>query len=636
MILRALTLATMAGLAAACSPSAQSQACDRVGKAWALEQVPTSTRCVTAVAPRDLSNAPKLAIGVYHFNVQYVAGGLRGFPDGNIVDKFNLDEVAVEDRIVRQGIEPALDLLLSEPTFRADIELQAYAIEVMAQRHPAVLDKLKTLVERGQIDVDSFHYSDQLYVAYPALDLERSLDLTKGVFARACLPVGRSIFTQEGQFARGQLPIAAQRGYQVSVLPKNLYSFQLGEDAAKASVIYADPAAPEHTVIIGARGFSKTDGAGAPFDLVWTFMDDGEIAFSQDKLNPYFGTDYVVDPAKIEAKRQELKQLEATGYVMATIAEAVAAMKKRGIAPTPLPLVIDGTWQPRDTLNLGRWMGGGGLFRTYEADSDVLSSVWRARSVAEAIESVAADAVGLASVWREEALAAVSDATGWNPFKTEVRYALDHAATAQALAADVATCAGLKLEEAPYRCAEGATVDPSALGVRIHSPSSRFTTVAHECAPETAGQRIVEILTTGPKRVDDEPVLEVSDADGLERTLDVVADTDGQRLELVPGMSAAVASLDPTAYQFHALSAATGYGLVGLGGQRWLIEDPSKSRVAVVLPGGAQTATVVALHDLTVSRASPTDRRYFVLEHTSAEEALAFAKRLAQPWHASR
>ena len=41
-----------------------------------------------------------------------------------------------------------------------------------AARHPAVLDKLRTLTAAGRIDVASFHYGDQLFLAGPPEDWE--------------------------------------------------------------------------------------------------------------------------------------------------------------------------------------------------------------------------------------------------------------------------------------------------------------------------------------------------------------------------------------------------------------------------------------------------------------------------------
>ena len=56
----------------------------------------------------------KFALSMMHFNVQYVAGGLKGFfstPDPTI----DLDAEQVEDAIVREGFEPVLDIFLAHP-----------------------------------------------------------------------------------------------------------------------------------------------------------------------------------------------------------------------------------------------------------------------------------------------------------------------------------------------------------------------------------------------------------------------------------------------------------------------------------------------------------------------------------------
>src|SRR5687767_9231280 len=95
----------------ACSRDSASreESCARVEGAWSVEVIPASSAAApgaTEVARsplRDVSSASKLAVAVYHFNVQYVAGGLVGFPDGELVEKYDLDEAEVEDRIVRQG-----------------------------------------------------------------------------------------------------------------------------------------------------------------------------------------------------------------------------------------------------------------------------------------------------------------------------------------------------------------------------------------------------------------------------------------------------------------------------------------------------------------------------------------------------
>lgn len=624
-----LTGLVLADVACTGEPSAKDEACARLDAAWSVEAaMPASSPAPARGAPRELSGATKLSVAVYHFNIQYVVGGLRGFPDGTFVEKYDLGEVEVEDRIVREGLEPVLDIYLAHPEFGADLELQAYMVEVIAARHPDVLEKMRTLAHRGQVDFDSFHYSDQLYVAYPDRDLEVSLELTKAVFARAGLPLGRAIFTQEGQFAGGQLAIAHRHGYEVSILPKNLFTYQVGDAPAAASVLYSDASAPEHTVILGGRGF-QAEG----FDLAWTFMDDGEIAFSKAELNPYFGTDYELDPARIAEHVAELEAMAAQGYVHVTVADAVRAMKARGLTPAPLPRVFDGTWQPDNTNNVFRWMGGGGLFRTFEADSDVLAANWRARTTVERAERRAADEAsavvtkGLTAAWREVLLAEVSDSTGWNPFRTEIAYSRAHAAAAEGLAADVSTCLGAAAPVVadPVTCA-GAGPTLEALGVEVVAPARQVVTTVRACA--SAAGTLSEVAIEVPKLVDVEQTLDQTDQETEERTLELVVHRTGEDVALSPALDPAVLAFRLDDYVFESIGVALPLGLASLGGDRWVLQDLGTQRTAVIITRTGEDRGVLRFRDDTVSRAAGSTRRWYVLEGATAEEALALASKV--------
>ena len=164
-------------------------------------------------APAGASAAsPKFALAMMHFNVQYVAGGLKGFfstPDPTI----DLDAEQVEDAIIRESFEPVLDLFLAHPSWATNVELQGYMLDVMAARHSDVLDKLRTLAKAGQIEVVSFHYSDQLFLAYPHQDWERSVALDQATFAKHDIPLGKAVFCQEGQAGIGQASAMAAHGY---------------------------------------------------------------------------------------------------------------------------------------------------------------------------------------------------------------------------------------------------------------------------------------------------------------------------------------------------------------------------------------------------------------------------------------
>ena len=142
------------------------------------------------------------ALALFHFNIQYVAGGLIGLFNEPLQPWMTGWEVSaedLEDQIVTESFEPILDLYLSHPGWGVDIELQGYFIEVLAERHPQVLEKLRTLVLSGQGELVSFHYSDQLFIAYSREDLERSQAVNRDVFERYDIPLSGTVFCQEGQ-----------------------------------------------------------------------------------------------------------------------------------------------------------------------------------------------------------------------------------------------------------------------------------------------------------------------------------------------------------------------------------------------------------------------------------------------------
>ncbi|MBI2373605.1 MAG: hypothetical protein HYV07_06365 [Deltaproteobacteria bacterium] len=599
------------------------------------EDLPQPTSCPSPATPRDLSGHEKLAVAVFHFNLQYVAGGVRGFPDGVVNEVFDLDEAETEDAIIRVSFEPLLDALLTHPTFAVDIELQGYMIEILARRHTDVLDKLRELAARGQVDVDSFHYSDQLYVAYPRLDLERSLELTKRVFDRTCIRRGQAVFTQEGQFARGQLPVASGAGFTASILPKNLYSYQLGQLAPGESTLFEDPRAPGHTVILGGLGFARTSSGGPSATLEWTFMDDGEIAFAKNRLNPYFGRDFIHDPAKLSEYLDRLADLERRGYVLATVHEAVTALRARGVEPKPLPKVLDGTWQPDDTNNVFRWMGGSGLFRSSERDSDVLAATYRARTSVERAERFTAESKdprvrrGIDAAWREALLAQVSDSTGWNPFKNEIAYSLGHANSAEDLAARSLACAGVSppAQDAPACVPSSTTLED--LGIELVIPN-RTPELEVESCPTLPGRAHRITLTIEPV-ASSEAFVDPTETEKRQREVELRAKTSTSTFLLVGALTDHVEEISLDEYEFDDIGLPLADGLIGLGQERWLIQDLSTGRVAAILSRTGELRDHVRFFDMTVSRLERSVRSVYLVEDLDPDSAHGLARRVNRP-----
>jgi uncharacterized protein (TIGR03382 family) len=376
------------------------------------------------------ARAERVEATLYHYNIQYVAGGMLGFPDGRgSLSGYQLTEAEVEDAIVRESFAPLLEIYERHPAWKADLEMQGLFVEVLAARHPDVLARLRALANRGQIELVSIHYSDQLFLAYPRRDLERSLLRTRDVFRTHGLPLSSVAFAQEGQFGEGMLAFLGDHGFRVAVLPKNLLSYMLGYEPD--ALFYR---APGMDVVVGGRS-----GAHGDLAISWSGPADGETILT-GSTNPYLGPSFRAQPQDLYAFEAERAAREAAGTRFVTVSELVALARDRAPA-VELPPLTDGTWQPRSTRNLFLWMGGlGGLFDIAvptENDNAVLTANVRASLAVRACEVVASAARALPGAAdrsraldeaaRALMLAQVSDSTGWNPWLGEVNYALTHA-----------------------------------------------------------------------------------------------------------------------------------------------------------------------------------------------------------------
>ncbi len=79
--------------------------------------------------------------------------------------------------------------------------MQGYAIEVLATEHPDVFALLRKLVRRGQIELVVAHYSDQLFIGYPAEDLQRSIALSDSILVKYGIQRSAVFFGQEFQWS---------------------------------------------------------------------------------------------------------------------------------------------------------------------------------------------------------------------------------------------------------------------------------------------------------------------------------------------------------------------------------------------------------------------------------------------------
>lgn len=365
----------------------------------------------------------KISLSLLHYNLQYVAGKSR-----------------VEKKIILESLEPVLDMYLRHPGWGVDIEMQGYMVEELYAKYPDIFKKLKTLVDREQIDLVCFHYSDQLFLAYPRKDMEWSVKINNDIFKKTGLKRSDVVFTQEGQFGEGMLSFMKDNKFSTAVLSSNLFKYFHKDEDGKFYPYYEKYGA----YVVPTSGLVYEDKK-TKLEVQWGEFGDAELV--PTGASPY-EPNFKYKPEVLKEFEDKLMKMEVEGFSLLKISEYVRQLKAMKIKPKPLPPFLDGTWQPKDTDNVFRWMGEHKT--TAEKDVLVLSINVQSRFdllAAEAMLSFAkqqklkinfSELQGkLYGAWKLQLFAEVSDSTGWTPSPDEVKYSLENAIKAKALAEEI-------------------------------------------------------------------------------------------------------------------------------------------------------------------------------------------------------
>ncbi len=608
-----------------------------------MDVEPDATAGCTMVEQGDMPEPEetprKFALSVYHFNVQYVAGGTEGMSGRSEID-FSNDEL--EDRIIEESYEPLLDILMDHPTWGVDVEMQGYMIDIMMERHPDVITKMQTLVERGQIHVQSFHWSDQLWIAHDYRSMMASHRLTMESLDAACLPVGRGVFTQEGQFGEGMVRILKEDD-RAAVLPKNLYRYHYGDEMPP--LLYEHEGVP---VIVGGKGITEGEGA-EQIEVTWHFFDDGEKELTGD-LDPYFGEYFAFSQASADALIAELTALEDEGYHVTTIGDYLDHLDELGVEPEPMPVIIDGTWQPVDSHNTFTWMGGTGLWSAEERDNEILTLLSRGNQLLAGLETLlpyaieqvddpelaAAWEATLDAIWKLQLKGQVSDGTGWNPWAGEVNYALTHGE--QAIVEGEALWDEIK-----------ETLDVVTLLVDPISGDVYEDILAEPPEPPVAIEAPFDLVIEGmgwEGTVEwfEDPNIDATYVDitiaapgGVEWNHWVDFPRYGDQLIYAPmgredeGIIRTIDILDLPAEGTGDVGCAAANGLVGLGNGAWVLKDKTRVHLSAQ---HLQDEEVIRFMNKAIHPPEPEDPkgpftwRFYYLAQATEEEALDFANRI--------
>lgn len=565
----------------------------------------------------------KFSLSLYHFNIQYVAGGLKGlFPQN---PDFDLSAEEVEDMIVKESFEPVMDLYLKHPEWKGDIELQGYFIEVLEKRHPDVLEKLRILAKAGQIELVSFHYADQLFLAYPRQDMEWSLKFNREVFERNELPLSGVVFTQEGQFGEGMAQFMEDNEFKIALMPKNLMRY-LHPEIDSAPFPYCK--LRNIDVLLAGKGIYRND-----FIAEWSFFGDGELLATGD-ASPYMGRSlFRYKPSAVQEYEDGLIVKESQGYKITTITEYINELASSGIMPHECPPVLDGTWQPDDTRNLFRWMGDDPALNTQNAwDNVVLTGNFKSRNKLVALEELIKYANNLKLIdkdewmaklndaWVYQLFAEVSDSTGWAPWEGEVRYSLDNAKIAgdkaDIIAEELANKLNFRFVAIDSKSGEPLRELPPAM--RLKADRMLNVNIA------AAGREVRENWN----RISDKPIYELevnfSPTTG-DRGVSVTFPRLTDKIIYSPALlEDEIVEYHLSEFGFEEITIPLSNGLIGLDDDLFLIKDNSTVHLAGIVPVNDK---VVKFVDKTAPIDEPFTWRFYI-EFGTKNEAVEFADRI--------
>jgi hypothetical protein len=611
--------------------------------------------CQQATYPAVDDGKTKFALTMFHWNIQYVAGGLIGeykgetisicgtmFGDDSYCEGWTDD--ALNDWIIRISFMPVLDMYLAHPDWRVTFEIPGLMIQAITERHPDVLAKLQCAANSGQVEIVSFHWSDQLFLAFPSRDLQWSLELNREVFEEAAIPVSKIVFNQEGQSGLGKHRFMADNGFEVDVMSSNLYKYvQQADSASGVWPVYEStgPGTDKPVLVVVGGGVDPAAG----IEVAWPFFDDGEVLATPG--NPYFAPVTPVHDAGVLADyEEELQALADGGYLITTITDYIARLDNLGITPQPLLPIGDSTWQPTSTDGISRWLGRMGTigYSLHEQDNYIRTDNYKASTCLGAAAQLAEFATGegtdvtaefelIDAGYLDLIRAEVSDATGINPWLGEWVYGETYNASAKAKCNQAAGQIVTKMGK------EFVTVDLDNETVTVGAneyPVFDFLEISDEDRPinvtATGSSRNVEInwrldediykitVAIGPS---DDPTGEVRE----KRTVTLEFPRFDEVLRYSPGLVEDAVVSQPFAefsFQTEQVYLPLANGLIGLGDDWWLIKRCSKVHLAARVSVVPESA-VVQFIDETIPPEGNVTWEFFLLQG-SVDDALGFAR----------
>jgi hypothetical protein len=352
-----------------------------------------------------------IALGLFHFNIQYVAGDRLSY-----------------HRYATQAVIPFLQFISMDPRYRISFEMAGSGLEFLADHYPNAIALLRTLIDRGTVELISSTYAPTMWIAFPLRDLRKSIELNKIVLGRLGLSAAPIFFSQEAFFGHGLkeigdiFPIILCKDdyvshYRSSILCRSAY--RLGtQKVLIGSGHWRDFIQANDTQPLSP----KACGNGSEF---WYHMGSGHHLVVP--APPTQWAQFFADEARMETSHKYFQRIFDSGMRLGTIMEYASSLDWTEMPPWPL--LPEGSWNARISNGVYAWMGK--LANPWEADGELLGVVWRARRKVRELEEAICHAPEvlkegyseqLLEAWRLLIIAESSDPLGWEPTSGEVLF----------------------------------------------------------------------------------------------------------------------------------------------------------------------------------------------------------------------
>lgn len=350
-----------------------------------------------------------------------------------------------------EALSPLLNCLLEQERWRVSIEICGSSLEYLSAHHPELIESLKILLDRGQIELISALYTPSIWVAYPRRDLIKSVEANRRALDRLQLPQSRCFFAQEAFFGYGLqtmnnyfdtvickdelltsqlIDLSPERLYRLGDLKVVVASDHIVNGLARSRRRHDERmsnsclASPQISQLeLRAQQLGEADHShrytGCVGEVRWCWYHCGDGNYFGTLNKPDQLDECYRDASWKAACLTEIHELHEQGWKLSRIDELTDRLDYTEAAQ--LPFFTEGFWNPSHSDGVFCWMGRNST--VWEDDLTVLKTTSQARQrIVLAEEMLNSTPSGmlldeqqelLVKGWESLLHAQISDALGW-------------------------------------------------------------------------------------------------------------------------------------------------------------------------------------------------------------------------------